>query len=95
MATATKICKVCGKEYPYCRTVFKPGVFRYQDVACSPEHGAIYLAKVEAARTEPKSNENDASELPDDIEALRKIIIAEAIEDEDEDIDEDGEEDED
>ena len=32
---ATRICKVCGKEYEYChtqRTV--PGIFRYQDVAC-------------------------------------------------------------
>lgn len=51
MAKATKICKVCGKEYEYCRT-FKQydGVFRYQDVACCPEHAAIYFAEVDIAR---------------------------------------------
>ena len=28
-----------------------PGVFRWQEVACSPECGAIYLQKVNEART--------------------------------------------
>lgn len=51
MATATKICKVCGKEYPYCKTERKvAGVFRWQDVACSVEHGSIYLERVLASR---------------------------------------------
>lgn len=50
---ATKICKVCGKEYEYCHTVRRvDGVFRYQDVACCPEHGSIYLQRVIASRTE-------------------------------------------
>ena len=51
MATAMKKCKVCGKLYEYCRTNRRiAGVFRWQDVACSPEHGSIYLARIEASR---------------------------------------------
>lgn len=58
MATATKICKVCGKEYEYCHTVRQvSGVFRYQDVACCPEHGSIYLEKVLASRAEPHESQ--------------------------------------
>lgn len=53
MATATKICKVCGKEYEYCHTIRRvDGIFRYQDVACCPEHGSIYLQRVIASRAE-------------------------------------------
>lgn len=57
MAKATKICKVCGSEYEYCHTVRRvPGVFRWQDVACCPEHGSTYLARIAASRaTEPPS----------------------------------------
>lgn len=51
MATAIKKCRVCGKEYEYCHTVRRvAGVFRWQDVACSPECGASYLAQIEASR---------------------------------------------
>lgn len=53
MSTATRICKVCGKEYEYCHTLRRvDGIFRYQDVACCPEHGSIYLAEIEASRAE-------------------------------------------
>lgn len=56
MAKATKICKVCGKEYEYCHTASRiAGAFRWQDVACSPEHGSIYFAKVMKSRTNDKS----------------------------------------
>lgn len=51
MATATKKCKVCGREYAYCKTNRKSNVFRYQDVACCVEHGQIYLAQVIASRS--------------------------------------------
>lgn len=53
MATAIKVCRVCGKEYEAChsaRTV--QGVYRWQEVACSPECGAKYLADVLASRVE-------------------------------------------
>lgn len=52
MPNGTRICKVCGKEYEYCHTVRPYSVFRYQDVACCPEHGAIYLKEVRVARGE-------------------------------------------
>lgn len=49
---ATKLkCRVCGKEYEGCRTMKRPaGVFRWQDVACSPECGEEYLRQVLTAR---------------------------------------------
>ena len=51
MATATLKCRVCGKEYEACRSAKRvDGVFRWQDVACSPEHGAIYLDLIRKSR---------------------------------------------
>lgn len=57
MVKAKKICKVCGKEYEACHTLaFNEDVFRWQDVACSEECGATYLARVlEARGLAPKS----------------------------------------
>ena len=52
MAAAKRKCKVCGCEYECCHSAKRTEkVFRWQDVACSPEHGSIYLAKIEASRT--------------------------------------------
>lgn len=57
MATATLKCRVCGKEYEACRNAKRvDGVFRWQDVACSPEHGAIYLDLIRKSR----ATEHDA-----------------------------------
>lgn len=51
MATAKKICRVCGKEYEACHTLRQnAGVFRWQEVACSPECGTKYLAQIRASR---------------------------------------------
>lgn len=51
MATAIKKCKVCGGDYEYCHTLKRTaGVFRWQDVACCPEHGSIYLARIRESR---------------------------------------------
>lgn len=52
MAKVMKVCRVCGKEYESCPTDrHKIGVtFRWQDVACSPECGAVYLDQVNTAR---------------------------------------------
>lgn len=64
MATATKKCRVCGKEYKACRTVSNvAGIFRWQEVACSPECGSIYLAKIEASRSKGTIIEPDKGEL--------------------------------
>lgn len=53
MATAVKTCRVCGKEYEACRTMMNraAGVFRWQEVACSPECGAEYLRRITEARS--------------------------------------------
>lgn len=57
MATATLECRVCGKEYEACRNAKRvDGVFRWQDVACSPEHGATYLDLIRKSR----ATEHDA-----------------------------------
>lgn len=62
MPKVTKICKVCGCEYPYCKTASKPGVIRYQDVACCPEHAVQYFNEVERIRagiTEDAASEDE------------------------------------
>ena len=70
MATATKKCKVCGKEYEYCHTVRRvAGVFRWQDVACSPTCGSIYLARIKASRAERTGEDDIAAKDADVITA--------------------------
>ncbi len=55
MASATKKCRVCGKEYEACRSADRAaGVFRWQEVACSPECGAKYLEQIIASRNPDK-----------------------------------------
>lgn len=52
MAIGTKICRVCGKEYEACHTL-RPNLnseFRWQEVACCPEHGQEYLRKILESR---------------------------------------------
>lgn len=49
--TSKKQCRVCGKDYEPCHsTKLQPGVFRWREVACSPECGAIYLQRVNESR---------------------------------------------
>ena len=55
MAKGTRICGICGKEYPYCKTFRKEAIFRWQDVACCQEHGAQYFAEVFAARAKQET----------------------------------------
>lgn len=51
MPKMMRTCRICGKVYEACRTVSSaPGVFRWQDVACSPEHGAQYLKRLYEVR---------------------------------------------
>ena len=64
-------CRVCGKEYEACHTIRPtPDYFRWQDVACSPECGAKYLADIMASRAVPEKEtairpavDNDAEKL--------------------------------
>ena len=68
MANVIKTCKVCGKKYEGCSNAEKyDGVFRYQTVACSPECGAIYLARIMEARgLSTDSIESNIESLPVD-----------------------------
>lgn len=81
MPRIKKVCRVCGKEYEACRTVSKtPDVFRWQEVACSPECGAKYLYQIQVSRGEvktSKTSENvthsilDAQPVADNMTAQR------------------------
>ena len=74
MATAMKKCKVCGCDYEYCHTVRRvAGVFRWQDVACSPEHGSVYLARIEASRAGQVAA-NDADVVDESLDCAIDII---------------------
>ena len=49
--TPKKQCRVCGKDYEPCHsTKLQIGVFRWREVACSPECGAIYLQRIQESR---------------------------------------------
>lgn len=86
MATGYRRCKVCGKEYEYCRTNRRvSGVFRWQDVACCEEHGAEYLQSVLEARGEAPVAKTKSSAKKS---TAKKVEPVEVIDEEDEDIDE-------
>ena len=71
MAKSIRTCRVCGKEYPYCHTLRQvEGIFRWQDVACSPEHGSIYLARIRESRGEVVESESITSDPYDDPDYL-------------------------
>lgn len=58
MPKVIKKCRVCGREYESCHTNKVSNEFRWQDVACSPECGSIYLAKVLADRSKHECSQN-------------------------------------
>lgn len=60
MPKGKRKCKICGKEYDYCKTELPANIFRWQDVACSRECGVKYFARVEAAR----SGNDEAKDTP-------------------------------
>lgn len=62
----TKVCKICGKEYPYCRTILPQGINRWQDVACCPEHAEEYFALIAASRAEDSDVTADKTALAAD-----------------------------
>lgn len=70
MAAAILKCRVCGKEYEGCRTAQKvDGVFRWKEVACTPECGAVYLDRIRKSRAKTNvvvvrdSDKQDAFDL--------------------------------
>lgn len=75
MATAKKKCKICGLEYDYCRTNKRDvSQNRWQDVACSPEHAAVYFARIAASRTPAPINEVHEEDVDIDIVAEDDVL---------------------
>lgn len=74
MATGTRICKICGKEYECCKTLRQvEGVFRWQDVACCVEHGEEYLDRIMISRGEKKqAPESEAIATANEPEVIAK-----------------------
>ena len=96
MATALLKCRVCGKEYEGCRNAKRvDGVFRWQDVACSIEHGAEYLMAVRAARGQVQETVATVPVKAVVAEDAEAIFGAEYAEDSEDEFVEDDNEDED
>lgn len=72
MGKNMKACRVCGALYEACPASRKAdGVFRWREVACSPECGAEYLRQVNEARglsEEPKAEQVVVAEEPAPVE---------------------------
>lgn len=67
MAKGTRVCKVCGAEYEYCRTRYRDNtIFRWQDVACCQSHGSQYFAAVLAARSKQPVVKNEVANIDTD-----------------------------
>lgn len=79
MAAVKKICRVCGKEYTACLTKTPNGVFRWQEVSCSPECGAKYLADVLAARGETPAKTTKRSKKA--VAPVEEVVVDETKED--------------
>lgn len=80
-----KRCKVCGKEYEYCHTLLRAdGVFRWQDVACSPECGSKYLAAVIESR---KNTTTCNDEFVEDESEAQETMYEDDFEEDEPDID--------
>lgn len=78
MASAKRICRVCGKEYEACRSANRrPGVFYWQEVACSPECGQVYLRRIEEARgiSRPKKERKRRPPAGEPVKGRRLEII--------------------
>lgn len=69
-----KYCRVCGKPYTACKSTMNnyDGVFRWQEVSCSPECGAEYLEQVMESRKkvveQPKQKKKKREEREEIVE---------------------------
>lgn len=91
MPTGFRKCKVCGKEYEYCKTNRPNGLFRWNDVACCESHASIYFAKIAASREINAIKGSDATFKSD-----KSILnFSDLLEDEEDELFEEDFEDED
>lgn len=84
MASETKKCRVCGKEYEACRTAKVAGVFRWQEVACSPECGTIYLQKINESRglVEKEPVRKSKRKRFDEVETVPAVLVTDIVDEE-------------
>ena len=74
MRNATKICRICGKEYEACKSVFDTTMNRWQDVACCVEHGAEYFARIAESRgSAPVVVDETTTDANTDIEEVAPV----------------------
>lgn len=78
MASMQK-CRVCGKEYEACHTL-RPAsnIFRWQAVACSPECGEIFLARILASRATTPADSVAEDTKAADAETVKEEVKAPA-----------------
>lgn len=75
MEQGTRICKICGKEYPYCATITNVDGNRWQDVGCCIEHATEYFKKVAIARGELVEDEPKEVAQNEPKETTQKFTI--------------------
>lgn len=82
MSKANKICKVCGKSYEACHTLKNDlNVFRWQDVACSPECGEKYFKMImESRKPATKQRKASVKSAVSVEKAVNSAATAEAVE---------------
>lgn len=85
MSNRTRKCKICGCEYPYCKTMIN-SKFRYQDVACSPEHAAEYFRRIDLSRIAKEPVKDYEINIVDDDDEDESDSFDEDFEDTDEEI---------
>lgn len=79
----TMVCRVCGKKYEACKSEKISNTFRWQDVACSPECGAVYLYKVQVARGIIKQElPKEEPKVKDKYKSKKRTVEAIELEDE-------------
>ena len=84
-------CKICGIEYPYCKTNRPIGISRWQDVCCSPEHAAMYFANIEKSRSQSADAEVEGKSS-DPVDEADDEELDDVFDDFDEEIDDELEE---
>lgn len=70
MPKAMLTCRVCGKKYEACHSARHniDGVFRWREMCCSPECGAIYLNRVNESRGIPSVNSEPAPAVQESVD---------------------------
>lgn len=64
-------CRVCGKEFKPCRSAkLQDGVFRWREIACSPECGTVYFERIiESRNPAPKKAKKSRVKNVETVEA--------------------------